>query len=159
MLRFYTPGPEELSFRQTMLEDDATMAYSRAWGGTIPFPREKWADWYRRWFGDGTRFYRYLQAEDGRFVGDAALYPEDGEIHVNLLIYAPERGRGFGRAGLALLCAEAKRRGIARLYDDIAADNTAALALFTGCGFTVDGRMDRSVPVKKELTGEDFHER
>lgn len=30
MLRFYTPGPEELSFRQTMLEDDATMAYNRA---------------------------------------------------------------------------------------------------------------------------------
>ena len=36
MLALYEPKYEDLWFRQIMLADEDTMAYHRAWGGTIP---------------------------------------------------------------------------------------------------------------------------
>ena len=42
MLTLYEPRYEDLWFRQMMLADEETMAYNRAWGGTIPWPEEKW---------------------------------------------------------------------------------------------------------------------
>ena len=49
MLTLYKPRPEELDFRARLLADEATMAYNRAWGGTIAFPPERRADWAARW--------------------------------------------------------------------------------------------------------------
>ena len=43
---FYKPHLEDLWFRQAMMADPETMSYNQAWGGIIPFQREKWADWY-----------------------------------------------------------------------------------------------------------------
>ena len=45
MLSLYLPELKDLWFRQKLLADEATMAYNRAWGGTIPFPEENWAPW------------------------------------------------------------------------------------------------------------------
>ena len=44
----------------------------------------------------------------GEFVGEIA-YHFDGEKHLaDVIVYAPYRRRGYGAAGLALLCAAAK---------------------------------------------------
>ena len=40
-IQLYRPAPEELWFRQRLLGDPETMAYNRAYGGTIPFPQER----------------------------------------------------------------------------------------------------------------------
>lgn len=40
MIAFYEPGVEELWFKEKLLSDEETMSYNRAYGGTIPFPRE-----------------------------------------------------------------------------------------------------------------------
>ena len=62
---FYKPRIEDLWFRQAMLADPDTMSYNAAWGGTIPFPREDWQDWYDAWTGDpGVRFYPYHHWND-----------------------------------------------------------------------------------------------
>ena len=105
----HIPSLEELWFRQRMLEDLETMAYNHAWGGIIPWPRDRWAAWYEYWLihPEGKRFYRYLRDEDtGDFVGEIAYHWDDQEgfCQADVIVYAPCRGRGYGRAGLRLLC-------------------------------------------------------
>ena len=75
MIELYQPQMEELSFRQTMLEDAETMSYNHAWGGTVAFPRERWASWYETWLlnHQNRRFYRYIREGD-IFVGGAAYH-------------------------------------------------------------------------------------
>ena len=154
-LEAYRPSLDELWFKQTLLADEATMAYNAAWGGAIPFPREKWAGWYRRWLEvpETERYYRYLRdGASGRFVGEIAyrLDREKGVYLCDVIVLAAERGKGFGTRGIELLCAAAKANGVAVLYDDIAADNPS-WRLFAKNGFSVVGRTDKSVLVKRIL--------
>ncbi len=155
MLILYRPRLEDLWFREALLCDPATMAYNAAWGGTIPFPRERWSDWYDRWVspGDGGRFYRYLlDGDSGEFVGETAYHLDPGRnIYLaDIIIAAKRRGRGYGRGGLELLCQAAKNNGCTALYDGIAADNSA-VSLFLHSGFTVEAVTEDVVTVKKLL--------
>ncbi|MBQ3762262.1 MAG: GNAT family N-acetyltransferase [Clostridia bacterium] len=148
------PSFDDLWFRREMLEDEETMSYNHAWGGTIPFPKEGWKDWYDFWIAnpEGRRFYRYLKNPAGRFVGEIA-YHYDGarRIYVaDVIVHAACRGIGYGGKGLELLCESAKENGITVLHDDIAADNPAK-ALFLGHGFREEYRTDEIVMLKKEL--------
>ena len=58
---FYKPQVEDLWFREAMMADPETMSYNHAWGGTIPFPREKWAEWHSHWVVNPPR----RKARDG----------------------------------------------------------------------------------------------
>ena len=153
MVEFYLPQPEELWFKEAMLADGATMAYNHAYGGTIPFPRGRWAAWYDKWLvhHENKRFYRYLCA-DGAFVGEAAYHLDEARqiFLADVIVFAPYRGKGYGRAALMMLCAEARARGVKTLYDEIAADNSAA-ALFMACGFREVSRTDAEILLEKEL--------
>ena len=153
MLELYKPQLDELWFKAKMMSDEATMAYNHAYGGTIPFPQERWAAWYDRWIGnhENKRFYRYVKANDA-FAGEAAYrFDEERQIYIaDVIIYAPYRGRGYGREALMLLCEAAKKAGIRALYDDIAIDNSS-VRLFLKCGFTEELRTSEYILVKKEL--------
>ncbi len=151
----HRPSLGELSFRQRLLKDPETMAYNHAYGGTIDFPRERWSDWYARWVEDetGERFYRCLLCpETGEFVGEAAYHfdSEFGGCVCDVLVSAEERGQGFGRQGLALLCAAAKENGVKRLMDNIAVDNPS-VELFRRMGFRERLRTEEYVLMEKEL--------
>lgn len=153
MLELYKPLVDDLWFKEKMMGDEQTMSYNHAYGGTIPFPKECWSDWHSRWITnhDSNRFYRYVKANDA-FVGEVA-YHFDGERQIyiaDVIIYAPHRGKGYGRTGLLLLCENAKSNGIKELYDDIAIDNSA-VELFLKCGFAEVLRTSEYVLVKKEL--------
>ena len=154
MLSLYKPEYKDLWFRQTMLADEETMAYNCAWGGTIMFPEEDWTDWYDYWVArpEGKRFYRYLKAEDGDFVGEIAYHFDAslGGFAADVIVFAPYRGRGFGAEGLDLLCTAAKENGVSVLYDDIAADNPA-IALFLAHGFVEEGRTADKIILRKNL--------
>ena len=153
MLTLYTPSLDDLWFRQRMLEDPKTMAYNRAWGGTIPWPREAWQPWYEHWVvhPEGKRFYRYLKDEDGIFVGEIAYHrDEQGMCQADVIVYAPLRGKGYGREGLRLLCQAARKNGIDVLYDDIARDNPA-IDLFLSEGFVVETEKEMTCLLKKRL--------
>ena len=155
MIDAYRPAPDEMWFRQSLLADEATMAYNASWGGTISFPRAAWAAWYARWMEapESERFYRYLRAsEDGRFVGEIAYHrdAEKGLYLCDVIVLAKERGKGFGTRGIALICAAAKANGIAALYDSIAADNPS-LGLFLKNGFFVASKGDGATLVRKTL--------
>ena len=154
-VKLVTPGPEELGFRQAMLADEDTMSYNHAWGGTIEWPEKEWKDWYDYWIAgsEDKRFYRYLLDEDaGEYVGEVAYHFDDGRrIYVaDVIIMAKFRGKGYGGAGLDLLCGSAKANGVDVLYDDIAIDNPG-IALFLKNGFTEDYRTPEIIMLKKVL--------
>ena len=153
MLELYEPHIEDLWFKEKMMGDEQTMSYNHAYGGIIPFPNEYWPDWHDRWIinHNGNRFYRYIK-NDGAFVGEVA-YHFDGERQIyiaDVIIYAPYRGKGYGRRGLLLLGETAKANGIKELYDDIAIDNSS-VSLFLKCGFAEVLRTSEFVLVKKEI--------
>ncbi len=92
MLTLYEPKYEDLWFRQMMLADEDTMSYNHAWGGTIPWPEDKWSGWYDYWITchEGKRYYRYLKNKDGQYVGEIS-YHYDAEIQheiANVIIYS-----------------------------------------------------------------------
>ena len=150
----HRPVYEELTFRRDFLADPETMAYNHAYGGTIDFPEEKWADWYRRWVeAPDRRFYRYLKLEGTEtFVGEAAYHydAELGEYICDVIIPAWHRGKGCGFQGLALLCEAARENGVARLCDNIAVDNPA-VQLFLRAGFRERSRNEEYVLMEREL--------
>ena len=158
MLSTYTPQYADLRFRQTMLADEETMAYNHAWGGTIPFPEERWGEWYAHWVKhpEGKRMYRYVRNEEGTFVGEIAYHYDDElpGFTANVIIYAPYRRRGYGGHALDLLCAAAKEGGVTRLYDDIAADNPA-IKLFLTHGFAEERRTAEKIYLVKQLSTEE----
>ena len=155
MLETYKPEVEDLRFREKFMNDEETMSYNHAWGGTIPFPESKWEAWHRTWVlcEDGSCFYHYLKdADTGEFVGEIAWHFDDEQQMwlADIIIASWHRGKGYGREGLKMLCDLAAEKGIDVLYDDIAADNPAA-ALFLENGFTEDFRTEELIYLKKDL--------
>ena len=153
VLELYEPHVEDLWFKEKMMGDEQTMSYNHAYGGTIPFPKEYWADWHDRWIINhkGKRFYRYIKENDA-FVGEISYhFDEERQIYIaDVIVYAPYRKKGYGRKGLLLLCENARRNGIKELYDDIAIDNSSVV-LFLDCGFTEVLQTSEYVLVKKKL--------
>ena len=151
---FYKPQLEELWFRESLLADPETMSYNDAWGGTIPFPREKWADWYESWVENPRNcFYRYITSGKSRsFVGEAAYhYDDDLQLYLAAVIISARcRRQGYGKAGLELLCDAARKAGITELYDNIAIDNPG-INLFLQCGFHEEYRTEETIMLQKKL--------
>lgn len=155
MLILHKPSLEELSFKQELLADESTMSYNHAYGGCIDFPREKWEKWYEKWLNSNTKhyFYRYLYSEELKnYVGECAYRfdEEDSRWYCDVIIHAKYRGRGYGKAGLQLLCDAAKANSLTELYDSIAIDNPA-IGLFLHSGFTEVSRSEEMILVKKIL--------
>ncbi len=153
-ITLYKPRIEDLWFRKMLLADPETMSYNAAWGGTIQFGEDRWQDWYDEWVDrPDRRFYRYVTAGASKaFVGEIAWhYDGDEQKYIaDVIIMARDRGKGYGKAALKLLCGEAWKQGITELYDDIAIDNPG-LKLFLSCGFTEEYRTDQIIMVKKTL--------
>ena len=141
MLICVKPKFDELSYRQKWLTDEKTMAYNQKWGGTIPFPKEKWESWYERWIINPDRkFYAYLYSEEEKdYVGEISYHYDD-----------PYRHHGYGKAGLRLLCDQARRMGYRSICDDIAIDNPS-VSMFLKEGFYEVFRNDSIIMVRKEL--------
>lgn len=155
MIEIHKPEPEELWFRESLIADEATMSFNHAWGGPIPFPKTKWAQWYHAW-AEGSEYHRYyrylLNQETGAYVGEISYhFDTQRNIHLcDVIVLAKYRNKGFGTKGIQLLCHAAKENGVTTLYDDIAADNPS-VSLFLKSGFTIDYQNDDVVMVKKVL--------
>ena len=78
-----------------------------------------------------------LIRRDGEVVACGLLKLEDDHAGVFALKTAPAwRGQGLGRAVVAALLGEARRRGAATAYLQVTADNLPALTLYRRFGFT-----------------------
>ena len=155
MLEVVKPELEDLWFRESMMSDRETMSYNDAWGGTIPFPKEDWDEWYTLWLRNSgqERYYRYLKDDANKvFVGEISYHFDKlRNIYLcDVIIKAEFRRQGFGMQGIQLLCEAAKANGVKVLYDDIAADNPST-HLFLKNGFSIEFQNDEIVMVKTVL--------
>ena len=155
MLEVVKPELEDLWFRESMMSDRETMSYNDAWGGTIPFPKEDWDEWYTLWVRNSgqERYYRYLKDDANKvFVGEISYHFDKlRNIYIcDVIIKAEFRKQGFGTQGIQLLCEAAKANGVKALYDDIATDNPST-HLFLKNGFSIEFQNDEIVMVKTVL--------
>jgi ribosomal-protein-alanine N-acetyltransferase len=86
-------------------------------------------------------FFGRVAWEGDEPTGFALALDLGAECELLALGVAPERRRaGTGAALLRAICAEALRRRRDRIFLEVAADNTAARALYAGEGFIQIGR-------------------
>ncbi len=145
-----------------MMSDPETMSYNAPWfppDGCIPDPDSAWAELQKSWIGKAPeRFYAFLQRKsDGVFVGDVNYHrnPKENRCDMGIVIYAPERGKGYGRQGLCLLLDRAFRvDGISCLHNDFENTRHAAYRIHTAAGFRETGA-DNGI-IHLELTREDY---
>lgn len=106
----------------------------------VPFPEH--ASYVRRYFQDDNTDHWFMVEAQDRPVGTIALYdrtPDGREAEWGRFVLAPaHRGRGWGRRALALLMEHARQAGVARLYCEVLAGNSAE-RLYRGLGFVETG--------------------
>lgn len=160
-LRLYIPHEEDGWFYSKMLSDPATMSYNAPWfppDGCIPHPEEEWVKIREHWIHKAPeRFYAYLQRKsDGTFVGDVNYHRSaQDRWDIGIVIYAPERGKGYGKQGLHLLADRAFRvDGIPSLHNEFETDRDAAYRIHQAVGFRDAGTTQGILHL--ELTQEDF---
>lgn len=154
-LELYIPKTEDMWFRREMMESPDTMAYNAGWEvsypgyhsdtGCIDFPRSEWAGACARLTGDMPHsFYAYLwERSSGAFIGEVNFYPSsDGPwAEIGVVLHAPYKGRGYGRAALELLAEKAFADcGLPALRNTFEPERAAALAVHRAVGFREVGR-------------------
>ena len=111
------------------------------------------------WIGKAPeRFYAFLRRRgDGAFVGDVNYHynPERDWHDMGIVIYAPERGKGYGKQGLHLLLDRAfKVDAIPLLHNDFESSRKAAYHIHKAAGFRRTGTLDGLIQL--ELTREAY---
>ncbi len=161
-LQLYIPHSEDGWFYVEMMSDPETMSYNAPWfppDGCIPAPESEWLKMQEFWIGkEPERFYAFLQRKrDGAFVGDVNFHynPKLSRWDMGIVIYAPERGRGYGKQGLRLLLDRAFRvDGICSLHNDFEMSRDAAYHIHKAVGFRERGAVDGII--RMELTREEY---
>ena len=160
-LELVRPNPEDGWFYVKMTSDPETMAYNAPWfppDGCIPNPEKEWKRLCAEWIdGEPERFYAYLRrTSDGAFVGDVCFHrtPECGWWDMGVVIYAPERGKGYGKQGLNLLAKHAFSHGVTCLHNTFETTRDAAYKMHLAVGFRETERTDGVVHLL--LTEEDY---
>lgn len=161
-LQLYIPSAEDGWFYVKMMSDPETMAYNATWfppDGCIPEPEEEWGRLQENWIGkEPERFYAFLQRKNDKiFVGDVNYHinPKQNRWDMGITIYAPERGKGYGKQGLRLLLNRSfKVDGIARLHNDFETTREAAYHIHKAVGFRDLGIIDGIIQL--ELTKDEY---
>lgn len=88
--------------------------------------------------------YRVVAVEGGRLVGHVNVVVQPfarvrHRGHVVMGIRASHTGKGLGRRLLDAAIVQARDRGLRRLELTVMTHNQAALALYTRCGFQIEG--------------------
>ena len=161
-IHLYIPHPEDGWFYVKMMSDPATMAYNAPWfppDGCIPDPESEWRDIQKSWIGHAPdRFYAFLRRNnDGKFVGDVNYHhnPEKNRCDMGIVIFAPERGKGYGKQGLCLLMEQAfAADGVSSLHNDFETTRDAACHIHKAAGFREAGTEDGMIHL--EITREEY---
>ena len=145
-LEIHIPTMNDLWFKQKMMSDKNTMSYNKNFtpsegynpnDGTIDFPKEKWQTWHETWIGAKDKFYAYLvRKSDKKWIGDIAYHFADKDMPIIHIVIDNEfRGLGYAKEGLAILCENAKKNGIKKIYNDIPHDRVSAIKVHKSIGF------------------------
>ena len=90
----------------------------------------------------GSSAGSWVLEREGRIVGIAGAHETDapGVLSLGMSVLAEARGRGGGRALLAAIIDHARSCGAHKLELEVWPDNEAAIALYRGAGFEVEGQ-------------------
>jgi [ribosomal protein S18]-alanine N-acetyltransferase len=127
--------------RATVADLDAIMALERA-----SFPTDAWSDAMMREELSSRHSWYVVDEEAGHLVGYGGIRAAKGSTDADIQTIAiaeSARGRGRGRALLAMLLAQAARRGVREVFLEVRADNPVAQALYASEGFVELGRRPR----------------
>ena len=136
-------APKELPAQLRMMREDDLDAVMRIEELAYAFP------WTRGIFRDCLRagYGAWVLEQDGVLIGYGVLSIAADEAHVLNLCTSPDaQGRGHGRRLLRTLVAQARGRGVQRLFLEVRPSNPQAMALYEAEGFNEIGRRPRYYP-------------
>jgi len=164
-LELYIPQQDDGWFYIKMMSDPETMSYNATWfppDGCIPNAEEEWEELHSTWnIPESGKFYAFFKRKaDGQFVGDVNYHynAERDWYDMGIVIYAPERGKGYGKQGLELLLDRAFRvDGISKLHNDFETTRDEAFRIHKAVGFQEVGKEDGLVQL--EITCEEYFQK
>jgi ribosomal protein S18 acetylase RimI-like enzyme len=111
------------------------VASERLWIGTEPgYDRERYRDTFGFALGRGNGMF--VAESAGALIGIATEHQQEPYGHmVGIIVAAPYRGRGIGRALLERLIEWARSNQLRHLSLSVFPHNERALALYRSCGF------------------------
>ena len=148
-IELYVPKLEDYWFEELMESDPDTMEYNAGYDvsyygyhydtGCIDFPKDRWNITYEKRIRE-NRYFAYIKdTQLDEYVGyvNYQYIKDDNRYDCGVVVYSKYRGKGYAKAGLQLLCNEAKKNGIEELYDNFEIDRGHTLSLFESVGFKV----------------------
>ena len=148
-IELYVPELEDYWFEELMESDPETMSYNAGYDvsyygyhydtGCIDFPKDRWNITYEKRIRE-NRYFAYIKdTQLDEYVGyvNYQYIKDDNRYDCGVVVYSKYRGKGYAKAGLQLLCNEAKKNGIKELYDNFEIDRGHTLSLFETVGFKV----------------------
>ncbi len=151
------PSFEDLRYTEMLLGDKKTMSFNEKWGGTVPFPKEKWEFFYQNYITDTEKQYFHIYNLDGIFVGEVSSRYNDSFSSYVLNIKIMHRFRGNKHAFDALeafLEYMFNNIDIERIVDNVGHDSVAGISLLRRFGFVEIGQTEEYILL--ELKKVDF---
>lgn len=148
-LELYVPKLEDYWYEAKLQSDADTMSYNAGYDvsyygyhydtGCIDFPSDRWEISYNRRINE-NRYFAYIKDNDiNEFVGYVNYHYVNSEerYECGIVIESKYRGKGYSKAGLKLLCEEAKKNNVKEMYDNFEIDRGNTLKVFESVGFKV----------------------
>lgn len=145
----YVPELEDYWFEELMESDPDTMEYNAGYDvsyygyhydtGCIDFPKDRWIITYEKRIKE-NRYFAYIKdTQLDEYVGyvNYQYIKDEDRYDCGVVVYSKFRGNGYAKAGLQLLCEQARKNGIKELYDNFEIDRGHTLSLFESVGFKV----------------------
>jgi ribosomal protein S18 acetylase RimI-like enzyme len=113
------------------------------------FKEEVSDDTVKRWCNDRTGSRRWVLEDDGVIEGILAIIPGSGwSAHVGelrLVVGAPFRRQGVGRALARHGLTEGLRTGLGKIVVEVVAEREGDIAMFTKMGFRPEALLERHI--------------
>lgn len=148
-IELYVPELEDYWFEELMESDPDTMEYNAGYDvsyygyhydtGCIDFPKDRWIITYEKRIKE-NRYFAYIKdTQLDEYVGyvNYQYIKDEDRYDCGVVVYSKYGGKGYAKAGLQLLCEQAKKNGIKELYDNFEIDRGHTLSLFESVGFKV----------------------
>jgi len=149
-LELIVPSISEYWYEAKLLSDTDTMSYNAGYDvnyygysyttGCIDFPKERWEMSYQKRIKE-NRYFAYIKDKIlNEYVGYVNYHYNKNEnrYECGVVIEAKHRKKGYAKNGLILLCKEAFKNGVDKLYDNFEEDRTGALKVFLSIGFKIE---------------------
>jgi len=132
------PKLEDLYLTEILLQDEETMSFNKKWGGTVPFPKEKWEPFFKEYIENSKNYYFHIYNLDNQFIGEVSSRKDEYfNSHIlNIKIMYIFRGNNHGNDALeCFLDYFFSIDNNTKISDNVALDNDLAIKTLSRIGF------------------------